>query len=209
MTRYLTQVLTTTLASTGFGRLSSFPRWAIVALIAAQASFAPKAAKAGEAGEGNPPPAAMSPAATFIVDARLGPALLLRSQSHAVGHLLKPDLRLGVRLAWKDRWEFGAAVDTLLDGSEHYRILGLMGHARFAAIQLGFFSLGLSGAIGAGYDADILHSSLQAGGRVAPYYFVALDGRWRVGRFLIGAEGACQNLAVLQAGLLVGFRFSD
>ena len=111
-------------------------------------------------------------------------------------------------MAWKERWEFGAAVDALLDGSEHYRVLGLMGQARFAAIRLGTFSLGLSGAFGAGYDADILHSSLQADGRVAPYYFVGLDGRWQVGRFLLGLEGAYQNLALLQAGLLVGFRFS-
>jgi hypothetical protein len=41
---------------------------------------------------------------------------------------------------------------------------------------------------------------------VAPYGFVALDGRWKMGRWLIGVEGAWQNLAIVQLGALVGVR---
>ena len=209
MTGYLAQLFTTGRASTGFACPLSFPRRVVLGLVVALASLVPRAADAGEAGEANAPAAVNSSAQRFTVDARLGPALLLRSQSHAVRYLLKPDLRLGARMAWKERWEFGGAVDALLDGSEHYRVLGLMGQARFAAIQLSSFSLGLSGAFGAGYDADILHSSLQADGRVAPYYLVGLDGRWQIGRLLLGVEGAYQNAAVIQAGLLVGLRLDE
>lgn len=139
------------------------------------------------------------------MDARFGPAVLLRSQSHAAAHLFKPDLRLGARLNWGERWEFGGTVSALLAGSEHYRVLGLMGSARFAALEFGIFSLGASAALGAGYDADILHTSLDADGSIAPYYFAALDGRWRIGPWLVGVEGAFQNLAMLQAGVVVGW----
>jgi hypothetical protein len=167
----------------------------------------PANVRAGEGDEAKLPSVVDLAATTYTVDARIGSALLLRSQSHTLRHLLKPDLRLGARITWNERWEFGAALDGLLDGSEHYRVLGLMGQARFAAVQLSLFSLGLSGAFGAGYDADILHSSLQADGRVAPYYFVALDGRWRIGRLLLGVEGAYQNAAIVQAGLVIGSLF--
>jgi hypothetical protein len=148
-----------------------------------------------------------SAAPRLIVDARVGPALLLRSQSHALRHVLKPDLRLGARIGYGERWEFGAAVDALLDGSEHYRVLGLMGQARFAVVRATAFSLGASAALGAGYDADILHSSLQAEGRVAPYYVAALDARWRVGRWLLGGEAGYQNAAIIEGGLLLGYAF--
>ena len=209
MTGYLAQLFTTARAWTGFDHHRSFPGLVVVGLVVALASLVPRAAEAGEAGKASSPAAVNSSAQRFTVDARLGPAFLLRSQSHAVRYLLKPDLRLGARIGWKERWEFGAAVNALLDGSEHYRVLGLMGQVRFAAVQLSLFSLGLSGAFGAGYDADILHSSLQADGRVAPYYVVGLDGRWRIGRFLLGVEGAYQNAGVIQAGLLVGVHLAE
>jgi hypothetical protein len=74
-------------------------------------------------------------------------------------------------------------------------------------LRLDSFSLGVSAALGAGYDADILHSSLEAGASVAPYNFVALDGRWRVGPWLLGVEGAYENFAIVRAGLLIGVVF--
>jgi len=139
----------------------------------------------------------------FVADARLGPALLLRSQSHALRYLWKPDLRLGARVAWNDRWEFGAALDALLDASAHYRVLGLMAHARFAPIRVASFSLGASAGLGAGYDADILHSSLVGTERVVPYEFLALDARWHIHRAFLGAEVAYQSFALVQAGVVV------
>jgi hypothetical protein len=145
----------------------------------------------------------------LTVDARVGSALLLRSQSHALRYLLKPDLRLGARVRFERRWELGAALDALLDASEHYRVLGVMSHARFAVIDAPAFSLGLSAALGAGYDADILHSSLEASDRLAPYYFVGIDGRWRIRRWFLGVEAAYQNAALVQGGLLLGYDFSE
>ena len=139
----------------------------------------------------------------FVVDARIGPALLLKSQSKVPRHLIKPELRLGGRMLPVDRWELGLALEGLLDASEHYRVLGLVAHARYAALEAESFSLGVSAALGAGYDADILHSDLAADASVAPYYFLALDARWQHGPFLIGTQGAIQNLAIVQLGLLV------
>jgi hypothetical protein len=180
--------------------------WSVAAIAALAALLAPRSAEADDAVSAvNESEHRERQPWTF--DARVGPALLLKSQSHAPRHLLKPDLRLGGRIAWSERWELGAAVDALLDSSEHYRVLGLMAQARFAPLVVGPFSLGASGALGVGYDADILHASLEANGRVAPYGFVALDGRCQVGRWLVGAEGALQNFAIVQLGALVGVRF--
>jgi hypothetical protein len=153
-------------------------------------------------GEGKGP---LSP--TVVTDARIGPALLFKSQSKAPVHLIKPDLRVGGRLLLRERWEMGASVNGLLVASEHYRVLGFMGHVRYAVIDTGSFSLGAAAALGGGYDADILHADLRAAGKVAPYYFVAVDGRFQLDRFLLGAETAFENLAVLQLGVLVGYRW--
>ncbi len=166
-------------------------------------------ATSADAGEASPVRAATNVEAAarrLTVDARFGSALLLRSQSHAPKHFLQPDLRVGCRVTWRERWELGASAHGLLAASEHYRVLGVVGQVRFAPIHLTAFSLGISGGLGAGYDADILHASLQAGARVVPYYVVGMDGRWQVGQFLFGFEAAYQNAALLQAGILVGMR---
>jgi hypothetical protein len=206
MTRTPAQPVSTGPARAGFGRSRGILRFLAPGTALLVAHAIPAEAWAAEDPEFAVVPSTPE-APQWTVDARVGPALLLRSQSHALRHVLKPDLRLGARIGYRERWEFGAAVDALVDGSEHYRVLGLMGQARFAVLQAAAFSLGVSAALGAGYDADILHSSLQADGRVAPYYFAALDGRWRVSRWLVGVEAGYQNAAILQGGLLLGYVF--
>jgi hypothetical protein len=39
------------------------------------------------------------PAPRVVADSQIGPALLLQSQSHAIGHAFKPVARLGLQLA--------------------------------------------------------------------------------------------------------------
>jgi len=141
-----------------------------------------------------------------VVDARLGPAYLTRSHSHAVGHLLRPAARVGARALVGQRLELGGSAVGLLLASEHYRVLGALAHARYAVWTTPRFSLGTGAGLGLGYDADILHRDLHAQGGVAPYGLVAVDGRWTLtGRWLIGVEAAWENLASINLGLLVGW----
>jgi hypothetical protein len=155
--------------------------------------------------------AVMAPASangTLVVDGQIGPALLLRSRSRAIGHGVKPIARLGLRTQIAPRLEVGGSVSALLDPSEHYRVLGGLATARFALWQRSAFSLGAALGLGAGHDADILHSDLDADAPVAPYGTVAFDARWRIGdRWLLGAETGWDNLSIVRIGVLVGFRF--
>lgn len=144
----------------------------------------------------------------LIVDASAGPAYLPRSRSHAVPHLFKPAARFGVRLAWTPRLELGGALLGLVDSNDHYRVLGAIAQARWALWAGTAFQVGASAGLGAGHDADILHTDLRADGEVAAYGVVAVDARWSLGRqWLLGVEASTTNLAVAQLGALVGFRF--
>lgn len=141
-----------------------------------------------------------------VVDARVGPAFLTTSGSHAIGHMFRPTARLGARASLGERLELGGAALALLVASEHYRVLGALAHARYGLWMRPGFSVGASAALGAGYDADILHADLRADGRVAPYGFVALDARWALlGSWLMGVEAAWENRAAVSLGFLVGW----
>jgi hypothetical protein len=151
------------------------------------------------------PPARAEP--PLVLDGQLGPAFLIHSRSHAVGHAFKPAARFGLRRPVTDRLEVGGSVSGLVDASAHYRVVGALAHARFALWQRPVFSLGGALALGAGYDADILHSDLRATrSPVIPYGFVALDARWSIARrWLIGAEAGWENLSMVRLGALFGF----
>jgi hypothetical protein len=141
----------------------------------------------------------------YVLDAVAGPAFLTTSRSLAIGHGFKPAARVGFRFAPRERLEVGGAISGLVDASEHYRVLGVLAHGRFGVWQRPTFSAGAALALGAGYDADILHDDLRGGGGVRPYGFVAVDGRWRVfGRGLVGVEAGLENLSIVRLGLLVG-----
>ena len=143
-----------------------------------------------------------------VVDAAVGPAYLTNSRSHTLSHLFKPVLRLGVRQELFDRAEVGGAVVGLLDTSQHYRVLGALGQARYAPLSSARFSLGAAAGLGLGVDADILNEDLAAHRNVTPYWLVGVDGRWILARrWLLGIEATWQNAAVLQVGLLAGSRF--
>jgi hypothetical protein len=144
-----------------------------------------------------------------ILDGQVGPGFLMKSRSRAIGHGFKPVARLGLRLTLMPRLELGGAVSGLVDSSEHYRVLGAFALGRFALWQRPAFSLGAGLALGAGYNADILHADLSAGAPVVPYGFLALDARWSIAdRWLLGAEAGWENLSIARLGLLFGFRFN-
>jgi hypothetical protein len=148
----------------------------------------------------------LTAARPFVVDARVGPAWLTTSRSHALGHMIRPTARLGARAPLGERVELGGSAMALLVGSEHYRVLGAVAHARYALWERTTFSLGAGAGLGVGYDADILHADLEAPGRVAPYGFLAADARWTLfRRWLVGVEAAWENRAALTLGLLVGW----
>lgn len=155
-----------------------------------------------------PVPLAKADGPAWTADATLGPTLLLRSKSKAVGHLLKPHLVATVRRTVLPGLTLGGGVSAILDSSEHYRVLGALAVARYAVVDGPGFSFGPSLALGLGYDADILHDDLRASGKVAPYGFLAADARWNLGtRWQLGAELGWENLSMLRLGLLVGMRW--
>jgi hypothetical protein len=153
---------------------------------------------------GSAPARADSP---LVVDAQLGPAFFMKSRSRAIGHAFKPAGRLGLRAALVPRLEVGGSISGVVDGSEHYRVLGGLAQARLSLWHRPAFSLGATAALGLGYNADILHADLRASAPVVPYGFAALDGRWSIGqRGLLGVEAGWENLSIVRIGLLVGVR---
>jgi len=144
----------------------------------------------------------------LIADGQVGPAFLTRSRSHAIGHAFKPAARLGLRAAFTPRLELGGAVSGIVDGNEHYRVVGGLAHARLAVWKGPVFSTGVGAALGAGNDADILHTDLRATSTVRPYGFLALDARWTVAdRWLVGLEAGWEDLAILRVGVTLGVRW--
>jgi hypothetical protein len=143
----------------------------------------------------------------LVLDAQVGPAFLMKSRSRAIGHAFKPIGRLGLRAVLVPRLEVGGSISGVIDGSEHYRVLGGLAQARLALWQRPAFSLGATAALGLGYNADVLHADLRAGAPVVPYGLLALDGRWSIGeRGLLGVEAGWENLSIPRIGLLVGVR---
>jgi hypothetical protein len=144
----------------------------------------------------------------WVADATVGPTLLLRSKSKAVGHLFKPHLAATVRRTVLPGLSVGGGVTAILDTSKHYRVLGGLAVARYAVVNGPVFSFGPSVGLGLGYDADILHDDLSASGKVLPYGFLAADARWNLGtRWQLGTELGWENLSMLRLGLLVGMRW--
>jgi hypothetical protein len=174
--------------------LSRASRWALVPALGTFLGQAPASAE-----EAQP---------RWATSAVVGPTLLLRSKSKAVGHLLKPHSLLSARRTLWPRLEVGGALTAILDSSEHYRVLGGLALARYAIVDGPGFSLGATAALGLGYDADILHKDLKASSTVIPYGYLATDGRWTLGRrWQLGAEAGWENLSMLRLGVLVGFRW--
>jgi hypothetical protein len=143
----------------------------------------------------------------LVSDGVVGAAYLTKARSHTISHLFKPIVRFDLRAEIVSRLEVGGGAVAILSSSEHYRVLGALGEARFALFQAPAFSLGGSAGLGLGYDADILHTDLKAGARIAPYWLVAVDGRWALGdRWLLGVEAGWQNAALLHLGAILGRR---
>jgi hypothetical protein len=144
---------------------------------------------------------------TVIVDGVLGPAYLSNARSHTVSHLFKPIVRLDAGVGMLERLEVGGALLGVASASEHYRVLGVLGRTRYAALRRGAFTLGPSAALGAGYDADILHGDLAADAKIAPYWLLGIDARWVVsGVWLMGIDASWQNGSLLTLGLMAGCR---
>lgn len=148
------------------------------------------------------------PALAFRVQAQLGPAFLLQSRSKAVGHLFKPLLTLNLTHAWRPRWELGGAIVALIDTNHHYRILGVLGTARYGLWQGRATSLGASLGLGAGANADILHEDLNGKAAIAPYLQGAADLRWQLSpAWSVGAQAALLNTAALSLSAAIGRAF--
>ncbi len=114
----------------------------------------------------------------ITADGVLGPAYLTNARSHTLSHLFKPILRLDASAEVLRRLEVGGTLLGIPTASEHYRVLGVLGRARYAVLRTATFALGPSAALGLGYDADILHRDLAADARIAPYWLLGVDARW-------------------------------
>lgn len=149
-------------------------------------------------------------AAPLLADLSAGPTYLPAARSSAIGHSVKPGVRLGLRVEALPRLELGAALGALLEGNAHYRVLGLLAHGRWALYETAArgFGVGIGLGVGAGHDADILHEDLAADGRVRVYGLAVLDARWLLARrWLLGVEAAWEHLRIARLGLLAGVRW--
>jgi hypothetical protein len=143
-----------------------------------------------------------------IVELRVGPTLLQNSRSKALGHILKPLVRLATRVEVTNGFEVGAALLSILDTSEHYRVAGMLATGRWAVFAGPRFSAGLGFGFGAGYGADILDSDLYMSSSVVPYGYLSADARWRVGQmWAMGVEGAWENGSMFTLGLNLAVLF--
>ncbi|MDZ4697088.1 MAG: hypothetical protein SGI86_18270 [Deltaproteobacteria bacterium] len=137
-----------------------------------------------------------------VVELRVGPTLLKNSRSKSLGHLLKPLVRLATRVEVTNGFEVGAALLSILDTSEHYRVAGMLATGRWAVFARPRFSAGLGFGFGAGYGADILDSDLYMRSSIVPYGYLSADARWRVGAmWAMGVEGAWENGSMYSLGL--------
>lgn len=137
-----------------------------------------------------------------VVELRVGPTLLVNSRSKSLGHLLKPLVRLATRVEVTKGFEVGAALLSILDTSEHYRVAGMLASGRWAVLNWPRFSAGVGFGFGAGYGADILDSDLYMRNLIVPYGYLSVDARWRVGEmWAMGLEGAWENGSMYSLGL--------
>lgn len=137
----------------------------------------------------------------------IGPALMLKSKSLALGQFVQPVATVSVTFPWRTRFAVGGEVLTLLESNEHYRVFGVMASGSYAFLQGPRFGVAPQLGIGLGRDADILNADLR-GGSVAIYATAGLKAQWSVGdKWLLGLQVDTLNLATARLAAFVARRF--
>jgi len=132
-------------------------------------------------------------------------ALFLHSRSLAIGHVIKPALRVTVDrrlpLFGLSKLRVGGQAFGIVDSSEHYRAWGLMASALYPLVEGALFHLDANLTLGAGLNADILHSDLEADIPVIPYGSLGLRAAFSVYEDIrVGTQIYFTNLSVLSLG---------
>lgn len=137
----------------------------------------------------------------------VGPALMLKSKSHALGQFLQPVATLSVTVSWRTKFSLGGEVLALLDNNEHYRVIGAMASGTYTFLQGPRFGMGARLGVGLGNDADILNADLR-GGSVAIYATAGFIAQWSVGgAWFLGVQVDTLNLATARLSPFVARKF--
>lgn len=145
-------------------------------------------------------------AASPSINARVGYALFWHARSLALEHNIKPSARVN---AWWPLWQrigLGAGATAVLDPSPNYWVWGAYASGRLAVVRQPFDLNALVG-LGLGHDADILHPSLDASGRVLPYGYVGIEALFDLtDQWQLGLEIANEQLSVVHLGVAATYR---
>ena len=137
----------------------------------------------------------------------VGPALMLKSKSRALGQFLQPVASVFVTVPWRSRFTVGGEVVALLDTNEHYRVIGALASGGYSFLQRPRFGMDAQLGLGLGNDADILNTDLR-GGSVAIYATAGFKAHWSVGdAWLLGVNLDTLNLATARLAPFVARRF--
>ncbi len=136
-----------------------------------------------------------------------GGLLFTTSQSKAVSHLLKPDVRLGFSTRHLGL-EVGAEVQAVASDEPGYRLMGALATLGVPLVDGEIFELDLTLAVGPGTDARILHYDLASEDTLTVWARLGLGLHWWLpgDRVALGLTVDVLNLTVIGLDAALTFR---
>ncbi len=126
-----------------------------------------------------------------------GVSVFFNTQSFALGHLMKPAVRLEGTYALDDKTRVGVELVGQLAGEDYRLIGGYFTYAR-ALYSGAVYAMELAGGAGIGTAPKILYKDLKTDNAVTIWSQVALRHRWALGsRFNLGIDVAFENLSTV------------
>lgn len=135
------------------------------------------------------------------LDARLGTAMFLKSQSLAGQHLFKPSASLALLFPLDPSFWLGAGASGIVTANLDYQAAGGYVLGRAAIVRTTHFEWGLGAGLGVGSNPPILYSDLKSEAPLAPFLSLSTDASWSLGdRFRLGLAIANEQLSVMHLG---------
>ncbi|MBR56573.1 MAG: hypothetical protein CMH54_00795 [Myxococcales bacterium] len=144
----------------------------------------------------------------LTVRLKTGISFFTKSQSTAIPHLLKPNIRLELARTLTPKTEIGVDVGSVVTTNPNYRVLTGYLYAAGYFHTGSLYRIGVRGGVGAGPGPRILYADLRSQQDLTGYtqFGVIMDWQLPVDRLQIGLQILVENLSVVTLALTTGWK---
>ncbi len=137
-----------------------------------------------------------------------GISFFTKSQSTALPHLLKPNIRLELSRTLTPQTEIGFEVGSVASTNKNYRVLTAYVYAAGYFHHGSLYRIGVRGGVGAGPGPAILYADLRSSQDLTGYtqFGITMDWQLPVDRLQLGLQILVENLSVATLVLTTGWK---